>query len=74
VYLMKPDKLNGSKLATVSDMKKAETSEAVRKDVPTSDKPKLPKLYLPKFSGDITQFQTFWDSLLRQSILIQTCQ
>lgn len=25
-------------------------------------KPKLPKLHLPKFSGDITKFQTFWDS------------
>ena len=25
-------------------------------------KPKLPKLHLPKFSGNITKFQTFWDS------------
>jgi len=24
-------------------------------------RPKLPKLYLPKFTGDITKFQTFWD-------------
>ena len=25
-------------------------------------KPKLPKLQLPKFAGDITKFRTFWDS------------
>ena len=25
-------------------------------------KPKLPKLYLPKFKGDITKFTAFWDS------------
>ena len=25
-------------------------------------KPKLPKLHLPKFAGNITKFQTFWDS------------
>ena len=25
-------------------------------------KPKLPKLHLPKFSGDITKFKSFWDS------------
>jgi len=25
-------------------------------------KPKLPKLHLPKFSGQITKFQIFWDS------------
>ena len=25
-------------------------------------KPKLPKLHLPRFAGDITKFQTFWDS------------
>ena len=23
---------------------------------------KLPKLYLPKFAGDVTKFRTFWDS------------
>lgn len=25
-------------------------------------KPKLPKLVLPKFNGDVTQFRSFWDS------------
>jgi len=25
-------------------------------------RPKLPKLHLPKFSGDITRFKIFWDS------------
>ena len=25
-------------------------------------KPKLPKLHLPRFAGDITKFRTFWDS------------
>ena len=25
-------------------------------------KPKLPKLQLPKFAGDVTKFRTFWDS------------
>ena len=25
-------------------------------------RPKLPKLHLPKFSGDVTKFKSFWDS------------
>ena len=29
--------------------------------VPSSAKPKLPKLMLPKFKGDVTTFQAFWD-------------
>lgn len=76
-YLTKADKLSGSNPAAVFKLKDAETSEVVLKDMPrleSSVKSKLPKLYLPKFSGDITQFQTFWDSLLRQSILTQACQ
>ena len=28
----------------------------------TSTKPKLPKLTLPKFKGEVTMFQAFWDS------------
>lgn len=42
-----------------------ETSKVARKDVPrlkSSSRPKLPKLYLLKFSGEIIQFQTFWES------------
>ena len=27
-----------------------------------STRPKLPKLHLPKFTGDVTKFRTFWDS------------
>lgn len=64
-YLSKPDKLMTSKTAAVSPKKDTETSEAARKDVPrleSSGRPKLPKLYLPKFSGEIIQFQTFLES------------
>ena len=28
----------------------------------TNVKPKLPKLNLPKFEGDVTKWNTFWDS------------
>ena len=39
--------------------------EPVIGDMPSRSggmKPKLPKLHLPRFAGDITKFQTFWDS------------
>ena len=39
--------------------KKEETMEHTMSTVP---KPKLPKLVLPRFKGDITTFQSFWDS------------
>ena len=41
------------------------TSSVLSKDSSvrvTGAKPKLPKLHLPKFTGDITRFKTFWDS------------
>ena len=33
-----------------------------RVSVVSAFKPKLPKLTLPKFKGEITQFRSFWDS------------
>ena len=39
---------------------KAETVEHIVSVVP---KPKLPKLVLPRFKGDITTFQSFWDTV-----------
>ena len=35
-------------------------------------KPRLPKITLPKFNGDVTKWSTFWDSFNSQSIPIQT--
>ena len=29
----------------------------------STTKPRLPKLVLPKFNGEITKFKSFWDSL-----------
>jgi len=64
-YLTKPPKLSASKTDDVSVPKDTETSKVARRVVPrleSSIKPKLPKLYLPKFAGEIIQFQTFWES------------
>ena len=38
------------------------TTSSIKPTVRTGTRPKLPKLHLPKFSGDITKFRTFWDS------------
>ena len=38
------------------------TTSSIEATVRTGTRPKLPKLHLPKFSGDITKFRTFWNS------------
>ena len=38
------------------------TTSSIKPTVRTGTRPKLPKLHLPKFLGDITKFRTFWDS------------
>ena len=41
------------------------TTSSIEATVRTGTRPKLPKLHLPKFSGDITKFRTFWNSYER---------
>ena len=38
------------------------TTSSIKLTVRTGTRPKLPKLHIPKFSGDITKFRTFWKS------------
>ena len=40
----------------------AAQSQPVTQQLPQRSYSKLPKLVLPKFKGDITQFRSFWDS------------
>ncbi|KAH3724270.1 hypothetical protein DPMN_050086 [Dreissena polymorpha] len=41
-------------------------------EISTSSTHKLPKLTLPRFDGDILQWQSFWDLSNRQSIAMST--
>ena len=70
-YLKKPDKLPVDKSTDASIPKNTETSEIARRDTPRLDptgqtesrvRPKLAKLYLPKFSREVIHFQSFWES------------
>ncbi|XP_065909767.1 uncharacterized protein [Dysidea avara] len=62
-YLKKPDTLP---VGMSTDASVTETSEITRRNTPRLDesrvRPKLPKLYLPKFSGEVIHFQSFWES------------
>ena len=45
-----------------ADDKNSSITEVKQVAVVSALKPKLPKLMLPKFKGEITQFHSFWDS------------
>ena len=63
-FLAKPDKLLTVSTVTMTTQD-TEMSETTLKDMLRSDLMEhriKPKLYLPKFSGEIIHFQSFWES------------
>ena len=66
-YLQETISLISSRLSFAKESKiSAETTPSINQGAPigakTSRKAKLPKLTLPKFAGDPTEWTTFWDS------------